>query len=578
MKKHVARRLVVGALSIGVIAASAVAPTVATAGEAPVRLIIGFKAGTDTTASANTASALGAKFTNLTAEAKAALAPLGVQTIEVPASRQAAVASVLRRDPSVAYVEVDGKAHVADVVPDDPEYTNGNQPEADQVKWPTAWSKTTGSAIKIAVVDTGVAKVGDLTGAVAGGYNYWANTGNTTDDNGHGTAVSSLIAARGNNGAGMAGACWSCTIIPVKVLNADGMGYASDIAKGITYASNVGAQIINLSIGLDGYSQVVADAVKYANSKGVLVVAAAGNEGTGTKMYPAALPDVVSVGATSYRSDGRVYFSNYGDSWVDLAAPGEYVTTMATNGTYNSDYSGTSFSSPIVAGVAGLIKSAHPDYNSWSLQQVLFSSARKIGTWNKYGMVDAGAAVNRGTDRGKPTISISSPGNGWRMHGKVTIKATTGDDWSGVKYVDLYVNGTWVSRDNAAPHQFTYDTKGKNGKVTFLLKATDRAGNQTSTTKWITADNITPSVSITSAPKNKAKVKGTVTVNVKASDKNGIKKVELLINGKVKATDTTSGYVLKFKAASQPKTMKMQIRAYDNAGNVKYVATRTYTR
>ncbi|WP_067496056.1 S8 family serine peptidase [Actinoplanes sp. TFC3] len=585
MKKHVARRLIAGALSVGVVAAAAGTTTWANADETPVRLVIGLKSGADATASVQAASALGAKPTNLVAAAQEALAPLGARTLSVPASRQSLIISALRRDPDIAYVEVDQTAKAQDLKPNDPAYTSGDQPEVNKVRLPAAWQKTTGSAgVKIAVLDTGVDRVGDLTGAVAGGYNYWGMNGDTSDDSedGHGTAVASLIAGRGNDGKGIAGGCWKCTIIPVKVLDGDGIGLYSDIAKGIVYATNVGAKIINMSLGGESSAKVLSDAVAYANSKGVLVVAAAGNDNSTKKFYPAAYPDVVGVGATARNSDARAYFSNYnksGDSWVDLAAPGD-VTVMTRSGAYESGWLGTSFASPIVAGAAGLIKSAHPDYNNWSLQRALIASGRKIASngWTKYGMLDAGKAVTIGTDRIAPKISVPTPGYAALVHGKVTIKPKASDEWSGVKFVDLYVNGKWKARDSSAPYQFTYDSGVNNAKVTFLLKATDKAGNVGSSTRWVTADNIAPSVKITSGPKNNAKVKGKVTIKASAADRNGIRRVELLINGKVKATDTKAAYSLSFKAASQPKKMKVQIRAIDKAGNVKTTPVRNYKR
>nr|BFE76557.1 hypothetical protein GCM10020092_098580 [Actinoplanes digitatis] len=111
--------------------------------------------------------------------------------------------------------------------------------------------------------------------AVLPGYNYVDNNTKAADDNGHGTMVASLIAARGDDAAGMAGACWGCSILPVKVLDSEGGGWDSDIAKGIVWATNNGAKIINMSLGGEDYAQVLADAVAYANLKGVLVVAAA---------------------------------------------------------------------------------------------------------------------------------------------------------------------------------------------------------------------------------------------------------------------------------------------------------------
>ncbi|MFI5935647.1 S8 family serine peptidase [Actinoplanes sp. NPDC051494] len=586
MKKNIARRAVVGALSLGVIVASAGVSTGAVAADTTVRLVIGLKNGADTATPVATASALGARATNLIAVAQEALAPLGARTIEVPASRKSAVMAALQRDPSVAYVELDHVSKAFDLKPTDPEYVAGKQPEVDRVRLPTAWATTTGSsAVKIAVLDTGVNATGDLSGAVLKGYNFWADVTDTSDDNGHGTAVSSLAAGRGNNGKGLAGGCWKCVILPVKVLNADGKGYDSDIAKGVVWATNNGAKIINMSLGMDAYSKLLDDAVAYANAKGVLVVAAAGNAGTTVKQYPAAYRGVVAVGATARNSDSRVSFSSYnkaGDNWVDIAAPGEVLAQQANDPKYTLIHRGTSFASPMVAGAAGLIKSFHPGYNNWSLSRALLVSGRKISNdgWATHGMLDVGKAMTIKSDKTAPRIGAVSVRNGTKARGTVAIN-TSGvtDDWSGVKYVDLYVDNKLTAKDTTAPFQFNYNTKKRNNKVTFTLRAYDYAGHGSSlVTRWITADNKAPSVTITKAPKNKAKVKGTVTIKVSATDKSGVKKVELLVNGKVKATDVKAGYVLKFKAKNQPKKMKVRVRVYDKVGNVTYTKTLNYTR
>ncbi|UQU64086.1 S8 family serine peptidase [Couchioplanes caeruleus] len=599
--KLVSRRVVVGALSATVVAATAGISTWALADEtpsAPVRLVVGLKQGADAAAPMRTVSAMGVRSVDAAGPAQQAMSELRAQTLEVSQARRSRVVEALKSDPNVAYVEVDHVRKAYDVHPNDPMYVgtadeNGNvqslQPEVDQVNLPAAWETTTGDAVKIAVLDTGVAKVGDLSGAVLGGYNYVSNTSNTADDFGHGTTVASLIAARGNNGKGMAGGCWSCMIIPVKVLDKNGSGYDSNIAKGIVYATNNGAKIINMSLGGTENSKVLADAVSYANLKGVLVVAAAGNAGNTqyatTKQYPAAYPDVVAVGATARNSDDRADFSSYnksGDSWVDMAAPG-IVTGMDRFENYHTGEPGTSFAAPMVSGAAGLVKTVHPDYTAWSLQRALLTSARSIGAdngWAKYGMLDAAKALTVGTDTTAPTITgVSTPGEGWRVHGKIPVKTTgIADNWSGVRNVDLFADGVYKAQDRTAPYEFTYDTGGKNGKVKLEIKVYDKAGNRTIFTRSIIADNVAPTVTITSGPASGTKVTGTVKLAATASDTNGIRKVEMLINGSVKATDTTSPYNFSFKASSYASGMKVQIRATDNAGNVKSAPTRTYKR
>jgi thermitase len=597
---RVSRRVTVGVLSASVVAAMVGVSTWALAGETPaadgsVRLIVGTKLGADGAAPMRVASPFGARSMDAAAQGRHDLAVLRAQTIEVSKARSARVIASLKQDPNVSYVEVDNVRKATDVAPNDPWYTRRDQPEVDQVKLPAAWDTTTGSsAVKIAVLDTGVSKVGDLTGAVLGGYNYVSNTGNTADDfeyndgdvhvHGHGTTVASLIAGRGNNGTGIAGGCWQCGIIPVKVLDSKGNGYDSTVAKGIVYATNVGAKIINMSLSGAQWSRVLSDAVAYANLKGVLVVAAAGNEGNTQKQYPAALADVVAVGATDYLSDEPAWFSSRnkpGDSWVDMAAPG-IVAGMDRYGSYDVGHTGTSFAAPMVAGAAGLIKTVHPGYTAWSMQRALLVSARPIGGngWSKYGMLDAAKALTISTDSALPTVKgISSPGQGWRVHGKITVTPTgVSDAWSGIRNVDLFADGVYKAQDRTSPYSLSYNTAGRNGPVKLQLRVYDKAGNRTTFDRTIIADNILPTVKITSGPKNKAKVSGTVKIGASASDANGVRRVEMLMNGKVIQTDTTAPYNFSFTASKQPKKMKVQIRAVDNAGNIKYDAARNYTR
>ena len=587
--KHVTRRITVGTLSALVVATMAGVTTWAIADETPaagpVRLIVSTKLGADAAAPLRTASAMGVRTLQSTGPAQQAMASLRAHTLEVSAARSDKVIAALRSDPAVAYVEIDHVRKISDVTPNDPMYTDDHQGEVDQVRLPAAWETTTGDAVKIAVLDTGVTKVGDLSGAVVAGYNYVSNTSNTTDDFGHGTTVASIIAARGDNGTGMAGGCWACVILPVKVLDKYGNGYDSTIAKGIVYAADQGAKIINMSLGGPEYSKTLSDAVAYANRKGVLVVAAAGNAGLtssrNTKMYPAALTDVVAVGATAKGSDARAGFSSYnkaGDSWVDMAAPG-VITGMDRSGVYHTDQEGTSFAAPMVAGAAGLIKSVHPGYTGWSMQLALLSSARPIGSWNKYGMLDAAKALTIATDVTPPAITGMAPRAGSLNRGTITVTPHgVADGGSRVSKVNLYADGVYKAQSFTAPYALSYNSAGRNGTVKLQLRVYDKAGNETRFDRSIVVDNVLPTLRISSGPQNKAKVKGTVRINATASDANGVRRVELLINGKVKSQDTASPYAFSFTASKQPNPMTVQLRAIDNAGNIKNDKARTYTR
>lgn len=558
-------RIVSGALALGIIAVGAPAAVAAPA-EEQVSLVVGVRDGNVSTLDASI-----------------------IRTVRVSASRKAQVVAELRRDPNVAYVEVDQVAHTADVQPNDTHYVNGSQqPEVDRVRLPAAWGRTTGSAgVTIAVLDTGVSAVGDLRGAVLNGYNYVGGNSDVFDDNGHGTAVSSLVAGRGNDGYGIAGGCWQCRILPVKVMNAAGEGLHSNIAKGIRYATDRGAAVINMSLGGTTGSQVLSDAVAYANAKGVLVVAAAGNSNSTTKFYPAAYPDVLGVGATARGSDARASFSNYnakGATWVDLAAPGEvFVMTPDGDDELGGGYgyaTGTSFASPMVAGAAGLVKSAHPGWTGWSVGQALLTSGRSITTtgWTAKGALDAAKAIDMTTDTTAPKVTGFSPGQNANVRGKATVTIAASDNWSGVRSVALYVDGVYKAQDTAAPYQLVVDTKGANRTAKISVRLYDKAGNTTVVAKTYVFDNAAPTVSIASGPKNKAKVKGTVKFTVKAADRNGVSKVQMLVNGKVKATDSKAPHTFSLKASSYGKTIKVQFRAYDKAGNVRYTPVRTYTR
>lgn len=244
-----------------------------------------------------------------------------------------------------------------------------------------AWDATTGEGILIAVLDTGVSSNHpDLDGQVLPGYNALFGNDRSEDDNGHGTAVSGLIAARTDNGEGIAGMCWGCAILPVKVLNSRGGGSDAAVARGMRWATDAGARVINMSLGGSGESQTLREAVEYAHSRGALVVAASGNERqSGNPInYPAGYPQVLAVSGTS-NGDTITGFSNTGEH-IDIAAPsvGLWTTILSDNREYGPP-NGTSFSSPYVAGTAGLVFTLRPDLSNDDVRCVLEASADDKG-------------------------------------------------------------------------------------------------------------------------------------------------------------------------------------------------------
>ncbi len=299
------------------------------------------------------------------------------------------LAATVASEPGVVSVEYDQQTH-AQLVPDDPLY--GKQWAADnQVSLPSAWSMTHGSAdVTIAVLDSGIdASHPEFSGRILPGYDFVHGDASPADDFGHGTMSSGVAAAAGNNGIGVAGGCWSCEILPVKVLNSSGSGYASTAIQGITWAADQGARVISMSFGGFSWSQAFQDAITYARDRGAVVVASAGNEGNTKVFYPGGFGGVISV-ASITTSGGFYSWSNRG-SWVDVAAPGCIWTTQR-GGSYGN-FCGTSASTPLVAGIIGLMRSVRPTASVSQIEHALFGSAHRTGIAVRYGVVNAASAV-----------------------------------------------------------------------------------------------------------------------------------------------------------------------------------------
>ncbi len=304
---------------------------------------------------------------------------LRVMVVRVPRRNAAALSARLARARVVKQVRRNRvvmhitSSNFAQEVPTDPLW--GLQWGAVLTQAPTAWAVTKGSSgVVVAVLDTGVdLSQPDLQGAFVPGYDFVNDDTDPSDDNGHGTGTAGIVAARAGNGRGGAGFCPQCSVMPVKVVAADGTATEADVAPGITWAADHGADVINLSLG-GTYSATIADAITYATSKGVLVVAAAGNNGSSGAFYPAADPEVLGVAAT--QPDDQLYsWSNYG-GWVPLAAPGCDLTT-ARGGQY-AEVCGTSASTPVVAGLAGLAMSYSQTSSAQAITQAITSSAHTI--------------------------------------------------------------------------------------------------------------------------------------------------------------------------------------------------------
>jgi type VII secretion-associated serine protease mycosin len=271
-----------------------------------------------------------------------------------------------------------------------------------QVSALDAWEFITGSQeIVIAVIDSGV-KLDhpEFAGRLVGGYDFVNHDDQADDDMGHGTHVAGILAAALDNGQGVAGVCPNCRLMPIKVLNESNVGSWSQLAQGILFAVDNGAQILNLSLGASVPSVTLAEAIQYALDRDVIVVAAAGNYATDAPFYPAALDGVIAVGATNNLNE-RWARSNYG-SYIDLVAPGALI--YSTFNDFDNAYhgytymSGTSMAAPFVSGVAGLLLSANHDLTAQQVTDALVAGAEDLGAagWDPdfgYGRVSALAAL-----------------------------------------------------------------------------------------------------------------------------------------------------------------------------------------
>lgn len=384
------------------------------------RLLVQFEAGTSEEEQADVHNRLGGQVVG-------EIESLGIQILEVPEEATSMVFAY-QTESAVSFAEPDYIARIAgwpvgpvlrdDVVtsvgnriartPNDPHFSE--QWALATARAQEAWDITVGSAnVVIAVVDTGAdASHSDLQGKLVAGYDFVNDDSDPTDDQGHGTHVAGTAAAATNNAIGVAGVAWECKIMPLKALSSSGDGNHSWIAKAVVWAADHNADVINMSLGGPYTSATLQQAIEYAWNRGVVIVAAAGNESYSNPTYPAAYGHTIGVSATTH-NDQRASFSNYGD-YIDVAAPGVSILSTTRNNGYQA-WSGTSMATPNVAGQAALIKSLRSSWTNAQIRAAIEQTAHDLDTPGKdpifgWGRMDLFASLSTGP---VPTMTPTQP-------------------------------------------------------------------------------------------------------------------------------------------------------------------------
>ncbi len=435
---------------------------------------------------------------------------------------------IYKDDPSVEYVEANCIRYAFEV-PNDPYYIfqwNLDNAVYGGIGMEQAWDITAGDPnVIIAVIDTGVAyedykrsrrrrdpqyyRAPDFENTVfVPGHDFVNRDDHPNDDEGHGTHVAGILAQSTNNASGAAGIAHKCSIMPIKVLDEQGMGTDADVADGIMFAADNGAHVINMSLGGPGISRTLENACRYAHEKGIVIVCAAGNSGASPIQYPAGFDNYcIAVGAVRYDFQ-RTYYSSYGQS-LDLVAPGGDNTVDQNGDGYNDSivqqtfygsydnwgyhgYIGTSMAAPHVSAVAALLIANGNATTTAEVRAALEETARDVGPagWDVeygWGVVDAPVALSwtcDGTlDTQSPAIESVTGDTVGTTGESVRIEATVTDDLGVANVVVRYVPvagiemslpmaagaaNTWTANLTAASDEV--------GIITYYILARDRSG------------------------------------------------------------------------------------------------------
>ena len=498
--------------------------------------------------------------------------PLGIKLIKVPEHALEKVQAAFAKNSAVEFVEKDYLFEPT-VVPNDPSFPN--QWHLQAINVPEAWDITKGSPIPIAILDTGVnPNHPDLKDKLINGYNWFNGNSDYSDVCGHGTAVAGSAAAITNNAIGVSGVAWENPIIPIRITDTNCYGYYSSMINGIVYAADNGARVANISFAIYN-GAALSQAAQYMNDHGGWVVAAAGNSGAYEDYSEN--PYIISVSATG-SSDTITSWSSYGP-YVDFAAPGSSILTTTNSGSYGYA-SGTSFSSPIVAGVVALVLSSDPSMTPQDAYDAIKNSAVDKGSagWDSmygWGLVDVAGAVSQNSSPGDtipPLVSILSPQDGAQVSDIFTVSVASSDNVA-VNVVELYVDGSLYDQKSTQPYNFVIDAGTMSeGNHEVKAVAIDLSGNSnfdaiTVNVEVNSSDSTPPSVSITD-PAGGSTIEGMTTVSVDATDDVEVSSVALYVNSVLHDTKLNSPYDFTVNANDLPTgTNTLRARAYDSSNN-----------
>lgn len=458
----------------------------------------------------------------------------------------------------------------------------------NMINAPQAWDITTGSnGVRIAVLDTGIdSNHSSLRNLVNSSLGRSFVGGNTNDVHGHGTHVAGTIASYGS----VSGVMHSATLIPVKVLDDTGYGSMYGIQQGVVHAANIGADVINMSLGGGGHDRGMEEAINAAVSSGALVVAATGNDGAPSLSYPAAYNNSIAVGSVS-SNQARSYLSNYGQG-LDVMAPGDNIYSTLPGNRYGS-MSGTSMATPHVAGVLGLMKAANPNLSVSQAKAILKNTAQPAGPVFQYGsgIVDAYAAVQESGGGGSPQppekksmTEVSTNKSIYRRGDNIVITATVSDEkgarlqGANVSFELTRPNGTKLNESTNTNAQgvatWTLSSNEQTLLGTFSIKATTTMSEYESSSDTVTIqftqtgngdDTEPPTVPTNLRETSKSSTSVSLSWNA-STDNVGVTGYQVY-NGSTLVT-TVTGTTATISNLTPDTSYTFTVRAVDATGNI----------